>query len=62
MAEAAGPPPPAEREFLSYDGPVKGVKYPTRVKYCGGEYLSILFCARIRLIQHIGLVKEKLVA
>jgi len=38
MAEATPPLAAADRQFLEYSGPVKGVKYPVKVPYCGGEF------------------------
>ena len=35
MATAEGGP---ERQFLTYDGPQKGVTYPVKVIYCGGDH------------------------
>ncbi|XP_076434675.1 density-regulated protein homolog [Babylonia areolata] len=41
MAEAEGP---VERQFLTYDGPQKGVSYPVRVVYCGECTMPIEYC------------------
>ena len=30
-----------KKEFLPYDGPKAGVKYPLKVVYCGGESFII---------------------
>ncbi|KAL8613999.1 hypothetical protein ACOMHN_023234 [Nucella lapillus] len=41
MAAADGA---VERQFLTYDGPQKGVKYPFKVFYCGECTMPIEYC------------------
>jgi len=42
MATAEGGP---ERQFLTYDGPQKGVTYPIKVIYCGGDHHFFHSCS-----------------
>ncbi|WAR03757.1 DENR-like protein [Mya arenaria] len=44
MAEATAPLAAVDRQFLEYTGPVAGVKYPVKVKYCGECSMPIEYC------------------